>query len=553
VNPIEYLRILRRRWPVIAAIVGAALAAAFLTTSVVPVGPAIRSYRATSVILNTGTLNVPGIANLETVAALTTVGDVPVRVAEKINYTGDPVALGARIQALVQPETGLLRITASSSQAEEARTLADTFASELLDFLAERRVDTSAAQIDFLNRRLGKLETEIQVLENRIAEPNTPEPAVRLNTARRDAKIRIYSVISEQYDSLVNAAADPATLVIVQKASPQPVVEGGFQPPRSRAGRMFFAGILGLLVGVGIVLLLERIDTKIRTKRAAEQHFSLPVLAEIPRLSWRDGRRVTVTAAEEPRSALADSFRLLEAGVSRLSLDGERRRVQEEEPAKEATREVTRKSTARPDGSRAILVTSAGPGEGKTLVVANLAATYAELGKRVLVLSCDFRRPRIHRLFGVPNDQGLSEALETGNGRPVLRGHVRSTSLANVRVVPSGATPESAGELLTSKNMRHALVEARQEADIVLLDTPPVLATSDASHLFPEVDTVLLVARAGKTTAEVAERSSELLRRMRAPVVGVALNGSTEEMVPRGYYRSERDMAVGNGMGGFPN
>lgn len=551
-NPIEYLRILRRRWPVIAAIVGAALAAAFLTTSVVPVGPAVRSYRATTVILNTGDLNVPGIANLDTVAALTTVGEVPVRVAKKINYTGDPVVLGARIQALVQAETGLLRITANSQEPEEARTLADTFAGELLAFLAERRVDTGAAQIDFLNQRLEKLETEIQVLENQIAAPGTPEPAVRLFTARRDAKLRIYSVISEQYDSLVNAAADPETLVIVQKASPQPVFQGGFQAPRSRGGRMFFAGILGLLVGVGIVLLLERIDTKIRTKRAAEQHFALPVLAEIPRLSWRDSRRVAITAAEEPRSALADSFRLLEAGVSRLSLDGERRQVKvpngEERPAvrKEAP-------TERPAGPRTILVTSAGPGEGKTLVVANLAATYAELGKKVLVLSCDFRRPRIHRLFGVPNDQGLSEALEGSNGRPLLRGHVRSTSLTNVRVVPSGTTPESAGELLTSSNMRAALAEARNDADIVLLDTPPVLATSDASHLFPEVDTVLLVARAGKTTAEVAERSSELLRRMRAPVVGIALNGSTEEMVPRGYYRSERESASGNGMGGFPN
>jgi succinoglycan biosynthesis transport protein ExoP len=315
---------------------------------------------------------------------------------------------------------------------------------------------------------------------------------------------------------------------------------------------MFFAGVLGLLVGVGIVLLLERIDTKIRTKRAAEQHFSLPVLAEIPRLPWRDGHRVTVTAAEEPRSALADSFRLLEAGVSRLALDGERRG--QKQPDERAIPGAKEESPPRePSRSRTILVTSAGPGEGKTLVVANLAATYAELGKKVIVLSCDFRRPRIHRLFGVPNDRGLSEALEAGNGSPVLRGHVRSTSLANVQVVPSGATPESAGELLTSRNMRHALGEARQEADIVLLDTPPILATSDASHLFPQVDTVLVVARVGKTTAEVAERSSELLRRMRAPVVGVALNGSTEEMVPRGYYRSERDMAVGNGMGGFPN
>jgi capsular exopolysaccharide synthesis family protein len=552
VNPVEYLRILRRRWPIIAAIVAVALAAAFLTTSVVPVGPAVRSYEATTVILNTSTLNVPGIANLATVAALTTVGDVPVRVAKKINYEGDPVILGGRIRAVAETETGILRITATSREAEEAKTLADAFADELLLFLVDRKAVTIASQTEFLNNRIEDLETEIGALEARIADPNTPEPLVRLATARRDARIRILSVVNEQLASLVSAVAEPTALQIIQKASPRPVFQGGgFQPPRSRGGRMFFAGVLGLLVGVGIVLLLERIDTKIRTKRAAEEHFALPVLAEIPRLSWRDSRRVTVTAAEEPRSALADSFRLLEAGVSR-SLDGERR--QEQEPTTEAIPGVRKE--AHPNGpprSRTILVTSAAPGEGKTMVVANLAATYAELGKKVLVLSCDFRRPRIHRLFGVPNDQGLSEALEASNGRPLLRGHVRSTSLTNIRVVPSGTTPESAGELLTSRNMREALAEARMEADVVLLDTPPVLATSDASHLFPQVDTVLLVARAGKTTMEVAERSSELLRRMRAPVVGIALNGSTEDLVPRGYYRSEREAASGNGMGGFPN
>lgn len=547
-NPVEYVRILRRRWPIIAAIAAAALGAAFLTTTVVPVGPAVRSYSATTVILNTGELNVTGIANLTTVAALTTVGEVPVRVAEKINYQGDPVVLGAGIRAIAETETGILRITARSREPEEARTLADMFATELLAFLELRKGETGASRADLLFERIEDLQAEIESLESRI--PDVPEPEARLLTARRDANIRIYGFLYEQYQGLISAVADPGTLLIVQKASPQPVFEGGFQPPRSRGGRMFFAGVLGLLVGVGIVLLLERIDTKIRTKRAAEQHFALPVLAEIPRLSWRDSRRATVAAAEEPRSALADSFRLLEAGVSR-SLDGERR--QEQEPSEEAFQRVRRGAPANGPRSRTILVTSAAPGEGKTMVVANLAATYAELGKKVLVLSCDFRRPRIHRLFGVPNDQGLSEALEASNGRPVLQGHVRSTSLTNVRVVPSGATPESAGELLTSENMRDALVEARNGADVVLLDTPPVLATSDASHLFPEVDTVLLVARAGKTTAEVAERSSELLRRMRAPVVGIALNGSTEDLVPRGYYRSEREEASGNGMRDFPN
>jgi capsular exopolysaccharide synthesis family protein len=548
-NPVEYLRMLRRRWPVVAAVVAAALSAAWLTTTVVPVGPPIRYYEATTVILNTGTLNVPGISNLNTVAALTTVGEVPVRAAEKLNYQGDPITLAGGIAAYADNETGILRITARKNRPEEARQLSDTFANELLGFLSDRKTDAIAGQAEFLNQRLETLQQEIAELDRQIAE--APEPQQRILTPRRDAKIRIYGVLYEQYQGLISQTADPTTLQIVQKASPQAVVQEGFQPPRSRSGRMFFAGALGLLVGVGLVLLLERIDTKIRNRRAAEHHFSLPVLGEIPRLSWRDSRRATIGAVEEPGSPWADAFRLLEAGLSRVSTDGmDEERRDTASKAVPGVREESSQNGA--NRSMAILVTSPGPGEGKTMVVANLAATYAELGKRVLVLSCDFRRPTIHRLFGVPNDQGLTDALQASNGHPLLRGHLRPTSLNNVRVVTSGAVPEKAGELLTSPNMRDALREARDEADVVLLDTPPILATSDASHLFSEVDAVLMVARAGKTTAEVAERSSELLRRLRAPVVGIALNASTEEIVPRGYYRPE-SLGAGNGMRVFPN
>jgi capsular exopolysaccharide synthesis family protein len=371
--------------------------------------------------------------------------------------------------------------------------------------------------------------------------------------SRRDAKVRIYGVLYEQYQGIISSQADPLPLQIVQKASPQAIVQEGFQPPRSRTGRMFFAGVLGLLAGIGLVLLLERIDTKIRNRRAAEQHFSLPVLGEIPRLSWRESRRASITAVEEPGSPWADAFRLLEAGLSRVASDENGgRSVRDAAPAVVPVKNAS--ENGKNGGAITILVTSPGPSEGKTMVVANLAATYAEMGKKVLVLSCDFRRPTIHRLFGVPNDQGLTEALRSSNGQPVLRGHIRPTSLDNVRVVPSGAVPEKAVELLSSNNMRQALEEARNEADVVLVDTPPILATSDASHLFSEVDAVLVVGRVGKTTAEVAERSTELLRRLGAPIVGIALNASTEEIIPRGYYYSyQAEGERPNRMGVFPN
>jgi capsular exopolysaccharide synthesis family protein len=162
-----------------------------------------------------------------------------------------------------------------------------------------------------------------------------------------------------------------------------------------------------------------------------------------------------------------------------------------------------------------------------------------EMGRKVLVLSCDFHRPAVHALFSLPNDRGLADVLMSDAEGPLLDGIVKETSFPNVEVVVSGKAPSSASELLSSDRMRTALDEARGRADVILLDTPPVLVASDATYLLPEVDAVLLVARAAHTEADLAERASELLHRMGAPVRGVVLNQATETPRPRGagkYY-----------------
>jgi capsular exopolysaccharide synthesis family protein len=190
-----------------------------------------------------------------------------------------------------------------------------------------------------------------------------------------------------------------------------------------------------------------------------------------------------------------------------------------------------------PTPPQVILVSGPGPGEGKSTVVANLAAAFAEVGKKVLILSCDLHRPTIHLMFGVPNSRGLTDALRSQrDGSAIVNGQGWRTPIPNVRLVPSGIVPEKPGELLSSPLMRQVIAQAREVADIVLIDTAPILASSDATHLFPLVDAVLVVGRAGRTTALSAQRSSELLLRLGAPVVGAALNGSTEAALPRGYY-----------------
>jgi capsular exopolysaccharide synthesis family protein len=265
---------------------------------------------------------------------------------------------------------------------------------------------------------------------------------------------------------------------------------------------------------------VERARSPIRTKQAAEEHFGYPVIAEIPPAANVGRAKVVMTTS--PHSRASHAFRLLAATLTQLG-------------SPHATR-PSAGTVGKPAGSQTLLVTSPGPEEGKTTVVANLSAALADLGKRVLVLSCDFHRPLVHEFFGVPAIPGLAETLASSNGRRVLDGNVWDSAIGDVGVVPSGRRPTRPGELLSSGNMQRAIREAQGLADVVILDTAPLLAEGDVVHLLPAVDVVLLVGRAGRTRMRTAERAHEFLERLGAPVVGVVLTDAADSTVPRGYY-----------------
>ncbi|HYT79998.1 MAG TPA: polysaccharide biosynthesis tyrosine autokinase [Actinomycetota bacterium] len=539
-DPVEYIRAVRRRWVLVALAVGVAITLAWVTTSVAPVGigPPIRTYQATTVLLSTGG---NAVGNLKTLAAIVDIPDISKRVADDLHYTqGDPAALGSQITAIGDTEAGLLKITATATDPGFARGLADKFSAELLAFLRDRVQSTNEAEASAINKQLNRLKDQISRLDERTSRTRSGTE-FELLTAQRNAKVQTYGLLANQAQQLASTAtATSVGLLILQDAvpllMPSPTT---FQPPRSRNSRLILAALVGLLAGVALSLVLERFDTRIRTKKAAERHFVLPVLAEIPFIPKRKRRRVAAVVPWRrfredvpvilpffPR--VSDSFRLLGAGISRTALA---RRGGAGGP-------WTGGVGTRNGSGAVILVTSPGPAEGKTTVVANLAMTFAQVGKRVLVMSCDFRRPHIHELFGLDNTGGLVDALQSSDLEvPVLDGCIKQTPIRDVRLVPSGAHPRNTAALLSSDRMRTALDEARRQADIILIDTAPLLASAEVTHLFPLVDAVVVVARAKRTTAEIAERASELLKRLDAPVVGVALNGATEVPVPSSYYR----------------
>jgi capsular exopolysaccharide synthesis family protein len=523
-EPIEYLRALRRRWPVVVAAVALAVSVAWFTTTVVPIGVTTTEWTATVILMDAGTATGSlgsGGANpsLNTVAALTTIKPVADRVAKATGYAGDPEDLIGRTKATADTESGVIRITSSSPDEQEAVVLANAFTDALLGFLSDRKTQTIERELEYVKDELERLGAEIDVYQ---AQIEAADPAAEaLLQPELAARLLTFTSLTQQEQTLVAAAAQRGNLQIIQEATAQPVTYEGFQAPQSRTSRMILAGILGLLAGAGIALLLERIDTRIRTKQEAERYFKVPVLSEIPAVSPRHGRDGAIATAARPASPEADAFRLLGESVIRLpGLNGNGGGPAVGHPGAER--------------SPAILVTSPGPREGKSTVVANLAAALSEVGKRVMVLSCDFRSPGVHQMFGLGNAQGLADALRNGgSAEGILNGHIKETALRKVRVVTSGAPPPRPSGLLSSDAMRRALDEARQEADVVLLDTPALLTASDAAHLVDEVDAVLVVSRVGMTSTEDARRAADLLTRLEAPVVGVALNG-TADTRPRG-------------------
>lgn len=563
-NPRDYVRAVRRRWTDVVLAVAVSVAAGWAITEVAPPGPPPKAYRATAVLVNP--VGAPTVyTNLDTLAALTTVGRVPERVARQLGHRGDPSELAALVRPSVDREAGVLRIVATDDHAARAVRLANTFARELLGFLQDQRARDLAEQGRTLTERLEVLEAEIRDLDRRIAGAAPGEASIL--QAQRDAKVRQYGFLYESYQQLAASLTQRVGLQLIEATAARPVSTGGIQPPRSREARVVLAGLLGLVAGVVLVLFLDRFDTKIRTRRDAEERLGVPVLAEIPHRGRMKRKAAEVIAAREPRSPTADAFAMLATllplrmGVGPLggpNGDGKGGVVALPEEGAPAGRAAPGPGAAgggpggRPRG-KVVLVTSPGPGEGKTTVVANLAATYGMRGQRCLVLSCDLRHPRVHRLFGVPNAPGFADDLRNADGRPLLRWNTYRASVPGVTVVPSGPPAPDPGTLLSSPRMRRAIDEAREAADVVLIDTAPLLTTSDAAALLPMVDAVLLVVRAGRTTAEVAERTAQICARAGAPVVGAVLNAATETAVPRYYYRYYRRTARKVRDGGIPH
>jgi capsular exopolysaccharide synthesis family protein len=293
------------------------------------------------------------------------------------------------------------------------------------------------------------------------------------------------------------------------------------QPSAKRPLKLMLLGLLGGLgFGLGAATLREYTTQVIETEQEIAAGTGLAVLGSIPLAPFRPGSLASAdtptifVATQDPHSLPADSCRAIRVAIDCQSLD---------HPLK------------------TLLVTSPGAHEGKSTILANLALAFVESGRRVLVIDADLRRPALHRAFRVPNEGGLADMLQKGAAWP--EGFHRVAP--GLELLPSGIKPHNPGSLLSSRHMTKLLEEARERADLVLIDSPPVLAMADALPLAAHVDGVLLVTRFGATQRRSVVRAKDALEKVGAHLVGVVVNGLSPRETRRHYAEYEQYVSAG--------
>lgn len=488
----EYLAILRyRKWTILLVTVLVVASALFFSFQQTP------TYESETRVLVRPSPPAVGVAplpvNLETERALVDSTAVASLVQEDLQLRRSADSLLGDLEVTVETNTEILAIRFSDPDPIRAQRLAQGFAQGYISFRRQQAEEAFRTQSGVIEDQITDVERQVVAIEEQIGATEDPEEEGALS-AQRDSLIARLGVLQQQMETLrTTLATQGAGGEIVQPAT---IPDSPARPDYVRNGALALA--VGLVLGVGLAFLRERLDEGLASREDLEAQIGAPVLATIPRAKDKRSRRdrsrsddlVSVTA---PMSGPAEAYRALRTNVQFLARDGD---------------------------FKVIGVVSPAAGEGKTTTAANLAASLGRAGKRVVVVSADLRKPRLHRCFGLSSEPGITDVLKGAD----LPESLQRPRADNVRLLASGPLPDNPGELLGSEGMERLLKELRSFSDLVILDTPPLLAVSDGVSLASRCDGVLVVADARSSTRGALAHAREQLEQVGATIVGGVLN-----------------------------
>ena len=296
--------------------------------------------------------------------------------------------------------------------------------------------------------------------------------------------------------------------------------------PRLRTLRLLLGVLVGLTLGGVAALLRDSTNSRVRRRLDLEQEMRIPVLAVIPRIAMSDDHHSfrRFSARLVSRNGGADRRAGGSPNGARQTAAGFM------SPAGSEAFRLLRSSlkwTQRDASAKTLVISSALAEEGKTTASANLAVVYALEGKRVLLVDCDMRRPRLHKVFRVPQSPGVAQVLRAGLDPATA---VRDTSFPGLSFLPAGRDTDATADFIGSDRMRELLATLSENFDMIIIDTPPVLGVADAVALGPLVDGVLMVVGAGTTDRHAVEQALSQLASAGARVLGAVLNDSRGEV-----------------------
>ena len=413
--------------------------------------------------------------------------------------------LGSVPHVSVSPhgQADAIDISAQSTNAANTATIANTYAKAFINYLQAQDLDSDLAAESQIQSRISELQSQINGLNTQIGAATVANQASITATLgpQVDDLVQQQGTFKQQLSQIqVQAAVSPTDAQLVSPAT-IPTSPESPRPVRDAA----LAVLAGLLLGVGAAFALEYFDDSVKSRddldRALVGVRNLALIPEVPGWKDRDGSALVTLA--DLASPTAEAYRSLRTSLQFVSLE-------------------------RP--LRTILVTSPSAREGKTTIVANLGISLAQVGQRVIIACCDLRRPRLHEFFGLENSIGFTSVLL--GELPVFAALQRVEAEPNIRVLASGLLPPNPSELLSTDRAAEVLAALTGEADVVLIDSPPILPVTDAAILTRLVDATLLVVTVGSTTRRQISQALEILDQVDAPLLGTVLNS----VAPEGAY-----------------